>query len=287
MKLVTFNDAGGTRAGAVDGDAVVDLHAADTALPPTMIALLAGGGAALARARDAVASGRARVPLAGVKLLAPVPRPGKVLAIGLNYRDHAAETGRPLPERPVVFAKMPSCIIGPGAAIERPRVSEQVDWEGELCAVIGSGGRHISAADAEARVAGYMIGNDVSVRDWQYHSGNWTMGKSFDTHGPTGPWLVTPDEVAVRDLEIRTWVNGVLKQQSNTGQLIFGVGAIIEYLSAAFTLESGDVIFTGTPAGVGMARTPPEWLRAGDVVRIEISGLGVLENPVVEEPARG
>jgi 2-keto-4-pentenoate hydratase/2-oxohepta-3-ene-1,7-dioic acid hydratase in catechol pathway len=283
MKLVTFSDGDGTRAGAVDSDAVVDLHAADPSLPAAMIDLLAGGADAIARARDAIASRRARLPLSGVTLHAPVPRPGKVLAIGLNYRDHAAETGRPLPERPVVFAKMPTCIVGPGAPIQRPRVSEQVDFEGELCVVIGVGGRHIAAADAVAHVAGYMIGNDVSVRDWQYHSGNWTMGKSFDTHGPTGPWLTTPDEVDPRDLEIRTWVNGVLKQHSNTGQLIFPVGEIIEYLSAAFTLEPGDVIFTGTPSGVGMARTPPEWLRAGDVVRVAISGLGVLENPVVEE----
>jgi 2-keto-4-pentenoate hydratase/2-oxohepta-3-ene-1,7-dioic acid hydratase in catechol pathway len=283
MKLVTFTDDAGTRAGAVDGDAVVDLRTADPTLPMTMLELLAAGDDALGRAREAVASGKARLVRGGVRLRAPVPRPGKVLAIGLNYRDHAAETGRALPERPVVFAKVPTCIIGPEDAIERPRVSEQVDWEGELCFVVGRGGRHIPAGDAEAHIAGYMIGNDVSVRDWQNHSGNWTMGKSFDTHGVTGPWLVTPDEVDVRNLEIRTWVNGVLKQESNTGQLIFDVGAIIEYLSHAFTLEPGDVVFTGTPSGVGMARTPQEWLRAGDVVRVEITGLGVLENRVVEE----
>jgi len=179
-----------------------------------------------------------------------------------------------------------SCVIGTGAPIHRPRVSTKLDFEGELCVVIGKHARHVAAAEADGCVAGYMIGNDVSVRDWQFHSPTWVMGKSFDTHGPTGPWLVTRDEVPEPGrLQLRTWVNGVLKQDASTGAMIFGVGALVEYVSQAFTLEPGDVIFTGTPAGVGSTRSPREWLKAGDVVRVEITGLGVLENLVADEPA--
>jgi len=184
----------------------------------------------------------------------------------------------------VVFYKVNTCITGPGAAIEKPRASDAVDWEAELVFVIGKRGRHITADDAMAHVAGYMCGNDISVRDWQFHAATWTMGKGFDTHGPIGPWLVTTDEVDGGNLGIRTYVNGVLKQESNTQQLIFGVPALVAYLSTAFTLEPGDIVFTGTPAGVGFTRKPPEFLKAGDTVRVEIDGLGVLENPVVAEP---
>ena len=225
------------------------------------------------------------VPAADVRIEAPVPRPGKVVAIGLNYRDHAEESGQPIPQRPVVFAKMPGCIVGPGHPVYIPRVSRAVDWEAELCFVIGKTARYVKAADAAQYVAGYTIGNDVSVRDWQFHSPTWMMGKSFDTHGPIGPWLVTPDEVDAANLDVKLFVNGEQKQSSNTRQLIFGIGEIIEYLSAGFTLDPGDVVFTGTPAGVGASRKPPEWLKAGDTVRVEITGLGVLENPIEAEPA--
>src|SRR5947199_57994 len=167
----------------------------------------------------------------------------------------------------------------------REHLGTQLDFEGELCVVIGKHARHVAAADADTCVAGYMVGNDVSVRDWQFHSPTWVMGKSFDTHGPTGPWLVTRDEVPdPASLRLQTWVNGVLKQDASTGAMIFGVGPLVEYVSQAFTLEPGDVIFTGTPAGVGSTRSPREWLKAGDVVRVEITGLGVLENRVVDEP---
>lgn len=165
-------------------------------------------------------------------------------------------------------------------------MSRAVDWEAELCFVIGKTARYVKAADAAQYVAGYTIGNDVSVRDWQFHSPTWMMGKSFDTHGPIGPYLVTPDEVGdAGSLDIKLFVNGEQKQSSNTGQLIFGVGEIVEYLSAGMTLEPGDVVFTGTPAGVGASHKPPEFLKAGDVVRVEITGLGALENPVEAEPA--
>ncbi len=285
MRLVTFTQNGATRPGVLADDIeIVDLNRADPALPADMLALLEGGDAMLDRARAALGSARERIALADVTLEAPVPRPRKVLAIGLNYRDHAEESRQQIPKHPVVFAKMPTCITGPGAPVHRPKVSGALDWEGELCFVIGRRARHVAAADAASCVAGYMCGNDVSVRDWQLRSATWMIGKSFDTHGPTGPWLVTRDGVDAGNLDVKTFVNGELKQHSNTGQLIFDVGAIIEYLSAAFTLEPGDVIFTGTPAGVGAAMKPPQFMKSGDIVRVEIEGLGVLENPVVDEP---
>src|SRR5439155_9880142 len=275
MKLVSFTHAGSTRAGVLteSGD-IADIGV-------TMTELLADG-TLIERAKKALAAGTT-IPATEAAIEAPVPRPPKALAIGLNYRDHAEESGQPIPQRPVVFAKMPTCIVGPDHPIYIPRVSRAVDWEAELCFVIGKTARYVKADDADEYIAGYCIGNDVSVRDWQFHSPTWMMGKSFDTHGPIGPWLVTPDEVDVGNLDVRLWVNGELKQGSNTDQLVFGIGEIVEYLSAGFTLEPGDVVFTGTPAGVGGARKPPEFLQAGDTVRVEIAALGVLENPVVEE----
>ncbi|HUA36634.1 MAG TPA: fumarylacetoacetate hydrolase family protein [Candidatus Binataceae bacterium] len=306
MRLVTYSFRGTTRLGAMRADnEVIDLARASAlngeAVPHDMMALLALGDAGLDAARRALAAGdqhargnRASAIAHGIvfqtnepgfRLEAPVMKPGKVLAIGLNYRDHAEEAGMKIPERPVVFTKVPSCITGPGMPIHRPRVSSSVDWEAELCAIIGTRARHVKAAEALRYVAGLACGNDVSVRDWQFHSGTWMMGKGFDTHGPLGPWLVTLDEVGdPANLDIRTLVNGVEKQHSNTRHLIFNIGQIIEYLTAAFTLEPGDVIFTGTPAGVGASRKPQEWLKAGDTVRVEISKLGALENPVIEEP---
>jgi 2-keto-4-pentenoate hydratase/2-oxohepta-3-ene-1,7-dioic acid hydratase in catechol pathway len=298
MRLVTYSHNGEQRLGAMLGDdAVLDLQrASGGALPSAMLAFLEGGDDAMRAARSALdaASEAARsgasatgmiFALRDVELQAPVPRPGKVLAIGLNYRDHAEESGQAIPEHPVVFSKVTTCVTGTGAPIHRPKVSGSVDWEGELCVVIGTKGRHISAINALSHVAGYMNGNDVSVRDWQFHAATWTMGKGFDTHGPIGPWLVTRDEIPnVADLDVRTYVNDEMVQSSNTRHLIFDVPAIIEYLSTAFTLEPGDVIFTGTPAGVGMARKPQRWLQTGDAVRVEISGLGTLENRVIDEP---
>jgi acylpyruvate hydrolase len=318
MKLATYTFRGTTRLGAVLADgAVVDLNRAcaaerrtgaargrvlaDFLVPPAMLAFLDAGQPALDAARAALAWVGERVGRdadglradgivfaadePGLRLEAPVQRPGKVLALGLNYRDHAAEAKLEIPARPIVFTKVPSCITGPGAPVERPRVSTKLDYEGELCVVIGRRARHLAPADALDAVAGYMVGNDVTVRDWQFHSPTWMLGKSFDTHGPTGPWLVTRDDVPDPGaLRVRTWVNGVVKQDASTGEMIFGVPAVLEYVSQAFTLEPGDVVFTGTPAGVGSTRTPREWLRAGDVVRVEITGLGTLENRIVDEP---
>ena len=284
MRLVTFTHGDTTRVGALNesGD-VMDLAAADPSFPATMIGLLSLDGG-VERARKALA-GAPGIAAADVLIEAPVPRPGKVLAIGLNYRDHAEESGQPIPQRPVVFAKVSTCIVGPGHPVYMPRVSRALDYEAELCFVIGRKARYVKAEDAAEYIAGYTIGNDVSVRDWQFHSPTWMMGKGFDTHGPLGPAIVTPDEFDPRNAGIRLYVNNDMKQQSNTDQLIFGVAEIVEYLSAGFTLEPGDVVYTGTPAGIGAAKRPPEFLKVGDVMRAEIDGLGVLENTVTEEPA--
>jgi 2-keto-4-pentenoate hydratase/2-oxohepta-3-ene-1,7-dioic acid hydratase in catechol pathway len=285
MKLTTFRHRGQTAPGAIVGDQVVDLHAALPAAPATLIALLEGGPALLSAAREAIDTGRHRLALREVQLLAPIPRPGKVLAIGLNYRNHITELGMTAPEHPTVFNKQSTCIIGPNAAIHLPRSSSALDYEGELAIIIGKRCRHVPRSHAKSVIAGYAIMNDVTVRDVQLRIPTWTMGKSFDTHGPLGPWLTTADEIAdPHALELRTFVNGDLRQHSNTKELLFDCYALVEHLASAFTLEPGDVISTGTPAGVGMASNPPRWLRAGDVVRIEIQGLGTIENSVVPEP---
>jgi 2-keto-4-pentenoate hydratase/2-oxohepta-3-ene-1,7-dioic acid hydratase in catechol pathway len=227
-----------------------------------------------------------RLPLSGVHLLAPIPRPPKFLAAGLNYEDHLAETGLPRPDVPVFFNKQTTCVVGPGDDVHRPRVSEQLDYEGELGVVIGRRCRHVPVESAWEVVAGYLVVNDVSVRDWQLTSPTMTLGKSFDTHGPIGPWLTTADEIDdPHDLRIRTWLNDQLVQDGTTASMIFDIPTQIARLSTAFTLEPGDVIATGTPAGVGVVRQPQLWMKAGDVVRVEIDGLGSLENHIVEEPA--
>jgi 2-keto-4-pentenoate hydratase/2-oxohepta-3-ene-1,7-dioic acid hydratase in catechol pathway len=251
-----------------------------------MAQLLAAGAEALARAAGAAGSAARRLPRATVRLLAPVPRPPKVMGLGMNYGAHVAELGRPRPEHQVWFNKQRTCVIASGDAIEVPRLSSQVDYEGELAFVIGRRCRHVAAADAASVVAGFTVMNDVSVRDWQWRTPTWTMGKSFDTHGPLGPWLVTPDEVAdPHRLRLRTWVNGELRQDASTDDMIFSCWAMVEELSGVFTLEPGDVVSTGTPAGVGASFDPPKWLVAGDSVRIEVESVGVLENPVIDEEA--
>jgi 2-keto-4-pentenoate hydratase/2-oxohepta-3-ene-1,7-dioic acid hydratase in catechol pathway len=273
------------------GDESVVLDLSPTGLPSDTVALLAGDVHALDRVRAAVESGSLvdEVALADVRVLAPVPRPPKFLAIGLNYADHVAESATMLerPEHQLWFNKQSTCVVGPGDAIHVPKASNVVDYEGELAFVIGRRCRHVPADRAAEVVAGYTIVNDVSVRDWQRRTPTMTMGKSFDTHGPMGPWLVTPDELPGGDphgLRLRTWVDDQLVQDSTTDPLIFDCWQMVEHLSTAFTLEPGDVISTGTPAGVGIARTPPLLLRDGMRVRIEIEGIGVLENPVVDEP---
>jgi len=282
MRLVTFSDARGTRVGRLEGERVVDLAEAAPELPHELRALLEAGPLALARAGSA--SGPS-VALAGVRLEAPILRPGKILAVGLNYRDHAAETGRELPAVPILFNKQSTSANGPFDPIHRPRASTRLDYEGELGFVIGRRCRHVPRARAHEAIAGFVVVNDVTVRDWQARSPTMTMGKSFDTHCPFGPALVTPDEVGdPLSLALRTFVNGELRQSASTKELIFDPAALIEHLSTAFTLEPGDLISTGTPAGVAAAMTPRRWLVPGDVVRVEIERVGAIENRVIEEP---
>jgi len=223
--------------------------------------------------------------LSEVTLHAPIPRPGKIMGLGLNYRDHAAEAGMELPKQQLWFAKMPTATNDPYAPIQLPRVSDKLDYEAELAIVIGRRGRHIARDQARSYIAGYCAANDVSVRDWQFHTSQFVLGKSFDTHAPFGPWIVTPDEIGdVQNLGIRCTVNGELRQDSSTREMVFDCYAMVEHLSKAMTLEPGDVIFTGTPAGVGAVSKPPRYLKAGDVVRVEIDGIGHIENRVVPEP---
>lgn len=292
MRLLRFTiDDAGPRLGALrpgDDGTVVDLSG--TGRPDDLAAVLAAGPGALDELRsDLAGAGLREHDLAAVRLLAPIPRPPKFLAIGLNYADHVAESATMLdkPEHQLWFNKQSTCVIGPGEAIHVPRVSSVVDYEGELAFVIGRRCRHVPAARAAEVIAGYTIVNDVSVRDWQRRTPTMTMGKSFDTHGPMGPWMVTADELPGGDphgLRLRTWVDDQLVQDSTTDHLIFDCWQMVEHLSTAFTLEPGDVISTGTPGGVGIARTPPLLLQDGMRVRIEVEGIGVLENPVIDEP---
>lgn len=238
---------------------------------------------ALARGQAFAHGGDAQgiVPLEAITLIAPVPRPGKLLCIGLNYRDHAAESGVPLPARPLLFSKFPSAIIGHGEAIELPDGSTDVDYEAELAVVIGRRASRVPTAGALEYVFGYTCLNDVSARDFQFADGQWQRGKSCDTFAPMGPWLVTRDTVPDPGaLAITCRVNGETRQSSSTRELVFGVADLIAILSRDITLEPGDVIATGTPAGVGFARTPPVYLRNGDDVEVEIEGIGVLRNRV-------
>ena len=283
MKLASIRIDAGVSAAAVVGDEVVDLRAADPSLPADMKELLAGGAATLAQVRRAVDSGRARRPLAAVALAAPVSSPSKFFAVGLNYADHVAESGQPTPEHPTVFSKMTSCVVGPYDDVERPVVSDALDYEGELGFVIGTRCRHVPREHAADVIAGYVVINDVSVRDYQLRTPQWTLGKSFDTHGVVGPWIVTSDELDPHALDIRTTVNGEVRQQSNTRHLIFDCFAQVELLSSVCTLEPGDIVATGTPGGVGIASQPPRWLAPGDVVRVEIESIGAVENRIVQE----
>ncbi len=285
MKLATFTTGGAARIGAVVGEEVVDLDAHAPGLPTEMTAFLEAGPDALQAAQRAVKTASSRIPLDDVKLESPVLRPPKILAIGLNYADHVKETGREPPKVPAVFNKQSTAATGPYDPIHLPRASHVLDYEGELGFVIGRRCRHVPRDRAHEVIAGYLVVNDVSVRDWQMRSPTMTMGKSFDTHCPMGPWITTADEVdEPHGLGLRTWVDGDLRQDSNTKELIYDCFELVEHLSTAFTLEPGDVISTGTPSGVGIAMKPPKLLVAGDVVRIEIENLGQIENPVIAEP---
>jgi 2-keto-4-pentenoate hydratase/2-oxohepta-3-ene-1,7-dioic acid hydratase in catechol pathway len=290
MKLVTFLRDGQPRLGALvasaRGERVHDLNALDPQLPADMLAFLEAGAPALQRAEAALTGARvdAALPLAEVGLLAPIPRPGKIICIGQNYLEHAKESAASAPPFPIVFAKYSNAVIAHGESIVIPRCVAKPDYEGELGVVIGKRGRYIPEGEALDYVAGYLPVNDVSARDWQNRTSQWMMGKTVDTFCPMGPALVTADEVRdPQDLRLRTVVSGEVLQEGWTGNMIFTVAHLIADLSQVMTLEPGDVIATGTPSGVGFARVPPRWLRPGDVVRVEIDGVGALENPVVAE----
>ena len=260
MRLVSFE--GGF--GRVEGDVVIPMGR-------DLVAYLATGEA----------TNGPPMALAAVRLLAPVPRPGKVIGIGLNYRDHAAESGQPIPTAPILFPKFANSVIGPGEAIVIPPETEQPDYEAELGVVIGRTAYRVSEADALSYVAGYTCVNDVSARDLQFESTQWMLGKAIDTFLPCGPWLVTADEIPhPQTLAIRLTLNGQELQSSSTAQMVFGVAELVASLSRTMTLEPGDLIATGTPPGIGLARKPPVWLRDGDVVSVEVEGIGTLTNPV-------
>ena len=278
MKLATYTANGRTRTGIIVEDRIID-----TGVEGTMIDLIRNWDALKDRLAAKAAAGGG-LSLAEVTLQAPVPRPGKIFAIGLNYADHIAESKMKTPERQVWFTKAQTSVNAPYADIVIARDQMTTDYEVELVAVIGKGGKHVSAADAPAAIFGYCVGNDVTERMWQHASPQWSLGKSFDTHAPMGPWIVTTDEVGdPHDLGLRCFVNGEKRQDSNTSHLVFNIWQQVEHLSVGMTLEPGDCLFTGTPGGVGAAMDPRQFLKAGDVVRCEIDKLGVIEATMVAE----
>lgn len=287
MRLITFRHQGSLGLGTyLASGAILDLHLADPALPADMVAFLERGTEALARAERALklAPPEALLALDAITLMPPIPRPGKIICIGQNYAEHAAESHAAVSPYPIIFAKYPNTLIAGGASIILPRASTQVDYEGELAAVIGTRARNVAEQQALAHVGGYAAFNDVSARDFQSRTSQWTIGKTFDTFGPMGPSLTTADEVPdPQSLAIRVSIGDEILQASHTSKMIFPVATLIAYLSSVMTLDPGDIIATGTPDGVGAARTPQRFLRSGDVVRVAIEGLAVLDNPVVAE----
>jgi 2-keto-4-pentenoate hydratase/2-oxohepta-3-ene-1,7-dioic acid hydratase in catechol pathway len=284
MRFVTFESGGKARPGLLTAnDSLVDLSAAGFS---TLLDVIEAGadGRSKAQAFAATASGENTYSLSSVKLLAPIPKPRKLICVGLNYRDHAAETGSPIPDVPTIFNKFATAVIGPGADIVLPKVSKSPDYEAEFAFIVGIGGRHITAQDWQKHMFGYTIINDVSARDYQRATTQWLMGKTFDTFAPMGPWIVTADEIAdPHNLNIQLEINGETLQNSNTRELIFKIPDLIAFLSSVFTLEPGDIVSTGTPSGVGVARKPQRFLRPGEEVTVKIQGIGELTNPVVAE----
>ena len=284
MRFIRFEDARGVGLAIEANGLAKGLRESDAGFPGTLAALVGKGRKALIEAGEKLASAPA-VDLANAKFLPPFPDPRKIICVGLNYRDHSAESGFKQPDYPTLFTRFATSLVGHGAAVVRPKVSDKFDYEGELVAVIGQGGRHISRGAALDHVAGYSIFNDVSVRDYQFKSPQWTVGKNFDGTGPFGPAFVTADELPAggKGLRIQTRLNGAVMQDANTDDMVFDVATLIATISEAITLESGDVIVTGTPSGVGQSRKPPVFMKAGDRVEVEIEKVGVLSNMVVDE----
>ena len=284
MRFVSFEAGGHVKPGVIaDVDAVLDLSTIGFA---SMLQFIESGPDALDKAAAFAdqSPASARHKLSEVKLCAPIPRPRKLICVGLNYRDHAAETGAQIPTVPTIFNKFATSVIAPGDKIVLPRVSKSPDYEAEFAFVIGRGGRHISSEEWRAHVFGYTMVNDVSARDYQRATSQWLMGKTFDTFAPIGPWIVTADEISdPHNLDIQIEINGEILQDSNTRELIFKIPDLISFLSSVFTLEPGDIVSTGTPAGVGFVRKPPRFLHPGDEVAVKIPAIGELRNPVVAE----
>lgn len=282
MRFVTFEADGATHPGYLLNDqTVVSLLSSGFS---SLLDVIDAGSAAFQKIEATRSSSPKHYMLSDIKLLAPIPKPRKFICVGLNYRDHAEETGQEIPNVPTIFNKFATAVIGPEAEIVLPKVSKSPDYEAEFAFVIGTGGRNIAKGDWGKHVWGYTIVNDVSARDYQRATSQWLMGKTFDTFAPTGPWIVTKDEIAdPHALKIRMIINGEVLQDSSTSQLIFKIPELIEFLSSVFTLEPGDIVSTGTPSGVGAARTPPRFLRGGDKTVVEIEKIGQLKNTVVAE----
>lgn len=284
LKIVRFTERGASRIGILRDEAVLDLASADPTMPTDMIEFLEGGKGILETAGELAESSSNWLALSSLRLEVPIARPPKILGVGLNYADHIDETGREAPKVPTIFNKQSTSANGPFDDILAPKESPSLDYEGELGVVIGQRCRRVSRQDAWSVIAGYTVCNDISLREWQRRSPTMTMGKSWDTHCPFGPCIVTSDEIqGPPQLDIKTWVNDDLRQSSNTKHLIFGINVLIEYLTTAFTLEVGDLITTGTSSGVAAAREGQPWLRAGDVCRVWIERIGEIENQVVRD----
>jgi acylpyruvate hydrolase len=289
MRLIAFEEAGHPRLGVVERDGVVDLERAAPELPRDLLGLIRAGDAAFAAAAGAAAKAGAasRRPLAGLRFRPPIENAGKILCLGLNYVDHAAEGGHAKPDYPSLFMRCNTSLVAHGEAILRPRASSQLDYEAELVAVIGRTARHVAVRDALSHIAGYSCFNDASLRDYQRKTSQWTIGKNFDRTGAFGPCFVSADALppGAAGLAIRSRLNGRVMQDANTGDMIFPVAETVALLSECLTLEPGDLLVMGTPAGVGYARKPPVWMKDGDTIEIEIEGIGVLANPIRDEPA--
>jgi acylpyruvate hydrolase len=285
MRFITFRTANAEGIAAFSGEhEAFGLLEHDPHYPGDLLSLLSQGFNSISNAHNRLLSGT-RIDLREVRLLPPIQRPGKILCVGLNYRDHAAETGFEISGYPTLFARFSSSLIGHNAPIVLPKVSCQLDFEGELVAVIGRRGRHISREDAIAHIAGYSIFNDASVRDYQFKTTQWTMGKNFDATGAFGPVFVTADELpsGASGLRLETRLNGAVVQSASTSDMIFDVSALVSIISEAITLEPGDIIVTGTPSGVGVARNPKLFMKPDDVCEVEIEGIGTLTNHIVAE----
>ncbi|PKL07767.1 MAG: fumarylacetoacetate hydrolase [Spirochaetae bacterium HGW-Spirochaetae-7] len=280
MRFSSYELAGKPGTGVWEGSELHGLEAGAAGYPGSLDEMLASGADLAAAGRTLAAA--AVVDLATLRFMPPVRRPYKILCVGLNYRAHSAETGLGEPDYPAVFARFASSLVGHGQAIVKPAVSDQLDYEAELVAVIGRRCKGVSKAEALACIAGYSIFNEASIRDYQMRTSQWTMGKNFDATGAFGPWLSTPDELppGAAGLSIRTRLNGVLLQDGTTSDMVFGVADLVTILSEVMTLEPGDLIVTGTPSGVGFSRKPPVFMKAGDVCEVEIEGIGTLRNPI-------